>query len=167
MVTLSDRVQGIVGSIDALAFEKDSLDLIWSEGVIDSLGFGKMLAYWHGFLKKGGYVSVTCPSWLTDERPDEVEKFWSDAGSGMDSIESNIVTLRESGYQFIAAFVLPESCWTENYYNPRKTAEKQLLEKYPGSEAVEEYVRSMACEVDLFDKFKQHYGYVFYIGRKM
>lgn len=40
-LSLHDRVQGIVGSIDALAFEKDSLDLIWSEGVIDSLGFGK------------------------------------------------------------------------------------------------------------------------------
>ncbi|MDL2217877.1 class I SAM-dependent methyltransferase [Christensenellaceae bacterium OttesenSCG-928-M15] len=166
-LSLQDRVRGVVGSIDDLSFEKNSLDLIWSEGVIDSLGFGKMLAYWNGFLKKSGYVVVTCPSWLSDERPAEVQKFWSDAGSGMDSIESNIVTLRECGYRFIAAFVLPEECWTENYYNPRKAAEKQLLEKYPGSEAVTEYVRSMAYEVELFDKFKQYYGYVFYIGRKM
>ncbi|MDL2232922.1 class I SAM-dependent methyltransferase [Ruminococcaceae bacterium OttesenSCG-928-L11] len=166
-LSLHERVRGIVGSIDALAFEKESLDLIWSEGVIDSLGFEKMLAYWNGFLKKDGYVAVTCPSWLSDERPDEVQKFWSDAGSGMDSIESNIVTLRGCGYQFIAAFVLPEKCWTENYYNPRKAAEKQLWEKYPGSEAVQEYVRSMAYEVDLYERFKPHYGYVFYIGRKL
>lgn len=166
-LSLRDRVQGIVGSIDALSFEKESLDLIWSEGVIDSLGFEKMLAYWQDFLKKSGYVVVTCPSWLSDERPDEVRKFWSDAGSGMDSIESNIATLRGCGYQFIASFVLPEACWTDNYYIPRKAAEEKLLEKYPGSEAVEEYVRSMAYEVDLYDRFKRDYGYVFYIGRKL
>lgn len=152
-LSLQERVHSIVGSIDALAFEKESLDLIWSEGVIDSLGFGKMLTYWNGFLKKSGYVVVTCPSWLSDERPDEVQKFWSDAGSGMDSIESNIVTLQECGYQLTAAFVLPESCWTKNYYTPRKAAEHQLLKKYPGSEAVTEYVRSMAYEVELYNKF--------------
>lgn len=166
-LSLQDRVQGVVGSIDALTFEKEELDLIWSEGVIDSLGFEKMLSYWHGFLKKLGYVAVTCPSWLCDERPKEVQKFWSDAGSGMDSIENNIKTLRECGYQFISAFVLPETCWTENYYVLRKASEKQLLKKYPGSEAVDEYVQSMAYEVELYEKFKQYYGYVFYIGRKM
>lgn len=164
---LDDRMRGIVGSIEELAFEKESLDLIWSEGVIDSLNFGKMLDYWHGFLKKYAYVSVTCPSWFTAERPQEVESFWSEANSGMDSIESNIVTLRNSGYQFIAAFVLPDECWTENYYKPRKLAEKQLLQKYPGEQSVEEYVRSMAYEVDLYESFKQYYGYAFYIGKKI
>lgn len=165
-LSLQERVRGTVGSIDALAFEKSSLDLIWSEGVIDSLGFEKMLTYWHGFLKNGGYTCVTCPTWLSDDRPDEVQRFWTDAGSGMDAVESNVAALKNSGYQFIAAFVLPETCWTENYYLPRKAAEQHLLQKYPGNQFVADYVQSMAYEVALYETFKAHYGYVFYIGRK-
>ncbi len=47
-----NRVTGIVGSMENLPFEKNSLDLIWSEGAIDSIGFQEGLTHWHGFLKK-------------------------------------------------------------------------------------------------------------------
>ena len=36
---LQSRVKGIVGSMDDLPFEQNSLDLIWSEGAIDNVGF--------------------------------------------------------------------------------------------------------------------------------
>ena len=38
---LSDRVKGVVGSMDDLPFGKESLDLIWSEGAIANIGFKK------------------------------------------------------------------------------------------------------------------------------
>jgi len=41
------------------------------------------------------------------------------------------------------------------------------LIKYPEDKTVEDYVHSMKYEVDLYEKHKQHYGYVFYIGKKM
>ena len=34
LLGLSDRVKGIVGSMDKLPFEKESLDFIWCEGVV-------------------------------------------------------------------------------------------------------------------------------------
>ena len=71
---------------DSLSFQKEEFDLIWSEGAIDNIGFEKGLTYWNGFLKKNGYVVVTCPSWFTRERPAEAEKFWADSGSGIDTI---------------------------------------------------------------------------------
>ena len=163
----SDRVQGIVGDALKLPFEKDGLDLIWSEGMIDSLGFEKTLSYWNGFLKTDGYIAVTSPSWLTTEKPAEIEKFWIDAGSGLYSIESNIESMQKSGYSFVAAFTLPEECWIQNYFIPRQATEKELLIKYPEDKTVEDYVHSMKYEVDLYEKHKQHYGYVFYIGKKM
>ncbi len=58
---LGERVMGVVGSMDDLPFEKESFDLIWSEGAIDNIGFEKGLAHWHRFLKKHGYVAVTRP----------------------------------------------------------------------------------------------------------
>ena len=80
-LNLQDRVKGIIGSMDNLPCRNEEFDLIWSEGAIDEIGFEKGLTHWHGFLKTNGYVAVTCPSWLTDEHPAEVAKFWTDAGS--------------------------------------------------------------------------------------
>ena len=164
---IGDRVKGVVGSMDELPFEKESFDLIWSEGAIDNIGFEKGLTHWYGFLKKNGYVVVTCPSWLTDERPAVIETFWSDAGSRLDAVGYHVETLQKCGYQFVASFTLPETCWTDNYFMPRESALKELLEKYSGNETVDEFVAENRLEVELFSKYKQYYGYVFYIGKKI
>lgn len=124
-----NRVKGIVGFMEELPFERNSLDLIWSEGAIDNIGFRQGISYWHNFLKKGGFVAVTCPSWLTAEHPAEVEQFWNAAGSHLDCVGNNIVIMQTCGYKFIAAFVLPEHCWTDNYFIPREKEIMRLLEK--------------------------------------
>ena len=166
-LNLQERVNGIVGSMENLSFQKEEFDLIWSEGAIDNIGFEKGLRYWNGFLKKDGYVVVTCPSWFTDERPAEIEKFWGDAGCQIDTIGKNILIMQKIGYIPVAAFILPEKCWTENYFSPRETAEKALLEKYTGNKTVEAFIENDKYEVGLFSKYKQYYGYVFYIGKKI
>ena len=51
-LNLQERVNGIVGSMDNLPFNKEEFDLVWSEGTIYNIGFEKGLNYWHGFLKK-------------------------------------------------------------------------------------------------------------------
>lgn len=162
---LAGRVKGITGQMEDLPFEKKSLDLIWSEGAIDNIGFKEGLTHWRGFLKDGGYIAVTCPSWITTEHPEEVRDFWLNAGSGLDPVEKNIEIMQESGYQFVAAFTLPEECWTENYFTPRGEAIRRLLEKYDHSETAAEYSELNYREVELYNKYSQHYGYVFYIGR--
>lgn len=165
-LNLHERVSGIVCSMDNLSFKKEEFDLIWSEGAIDNIGFEKGIKYWNSFLKKDGHVAVTCPSWLTDERPAEVEKFWGDAGSSLDTICHNIEVMQKAGYIPVATFTLPEKCWTDNYFIPREAAEKALLEKYPGNKTVEDSIEANKYEVDLYSKYKQYYGYVFYIGKK-
>jgi len=166
-LNLQNRVNGIVGSMDNLSFQKEEFDLIWSEGAIDTIGFEKGLTHWNGFLKKNGYVAVTCPSLLTYERPAEIEKFWVDAGGSIDTIETNTLIMQKAGYSFVAAFTLPEKCWTDNYFAPREAADKALLVKYAESKTVEDYIGENEFEVELYSKYKQHYGYVFYIGKKI
>jgi len=164
---LQGRVNGIVGPIENLSFQKEEFDLVWSEGVIDNIGFEKGLTYWNSFLKKDGYIAVTCPSWLADEHPAEIEKFWAGASSGLDTIGHNISIMQKASYSFIAAFALPEECWTDNYFIPRGAAEKALLEKYTGNKTVEAYIEDEKYEEELYSKYKQFYGYVFYIGKKI
>jgi len=164
---LGDRVTGVVGDATSLSFQKEEFDLIWSEGMIDGIGFERGLTHWNTFLKRYGYIAVTCPSWLANGHPDEVDKFWTDAGSGLDTVAHNTGVMQKCGYSFVASFVLPENCWMDNYYSPRQAAEKSFSEKYPGNKIVEEYVESSNYEMELYSKYKQYYGYVFYIGKKI
>lgn len=43
---LGNRVKAITGSMHNLPFEKNSLDIIWSEGAIYHIGYEKGLQYW-------------------------------------------------------------------------------------------------------------------------
>lgn len=160
-----ERVKGMVGSMDELPFEQNSLDLIWSEGAIDNIGFRNGMSHWHDFLKKGGFVAVSCPSWLTTVHPIEVERFWTNAGSHLDNVSTNIEIMQSCGYQFIASFALPETCWVDHYFIPRKEAIQKLQEKYVGNANMIEYAEQNRYEMELYSKYHQHYGYVFYIGK--
>jgi SAM-dependent methyltransferase len=165
-LNLQDRVTGIVGSMEDLPFQKEEFDLIWSEGAIDAIGFEKGLTHWNGFLKMNGHVSVTCPCWFTDEHPAEVGRFWADAGSGLNTIEYNVSAMQRAGYAPVAVFTLPEQCFTDNYFAPRAEAEKVLLARRAGNKTAEAYIENDKYEVELHSKYKQLYGYAFYIGKK-
>ena len=162
---LENRVKGVVGNMGKLPFQENSFDLIWSEGAIDNIGFRKGLVHWRRFLKNGGYIAVTSPTWFTSEHPEIVDKFWRDAGSRLDTAQHNIKIMQDSGYAFVAAFALTEDCWTENYFTPREAAIRRLLKKYDKSETMQKYAELNRHEVELYLKYKQHYGYVFYIGK--
>ena len=164
---LQNRVKGIVGSMDDLPFQNDEFDLIWSEGAIANIGFEKGLNYWKKFLKKDGYVAVTYESWFTDERPDEIEKWWKDSVPEIGTIAHNISIMQKTGYIPVAAFTLPESCWVDNYFIPQKARQEEFLKKYAGNKTVENMIAFMRREADLYSKYRQYYGYVFYIGKKI
>jgi ubiquinone/menaquinone biosynthesis C-methylase UbiE len=158
------RVRGIVGSMDDLPFERRSLDLIWCEGAIYNIGFERGLRYWRQFLKSGGYVAVTENTYFTDERPAPIEAFWNAAYPEIDTIPAKITAMRRAGYEFVAAFALPETCWTENYYDRLPAAQEAFLEKHAGNKAAEAFIASEREERALFDH--THFGYVFYIAQK-
>lgn len=164
---LQGRVKGVVGSMDKLTFDNEELDLIWSEGAIYNIGFEKGLNEWRRFLKHGGYIAVSEASWFTDERPDEIDAFWKDAYPEMDTIPKKIAQIQKAGYIPVASFILPENCWTENFYVPQIKAQETFLNKHRGNKAAEELVANERHEALLYSKYKEYYGYVFYIGRKI
>ena len=164
---LQHRVKGIVASMDNLPFPKEEFDLIWSEGAIANIGFEKGLNHWRDFLKKDGYVAVSYESWFTDERPAEIEKWWMDAVPEITTIGHNISIMQKTGYIPVAAFALPEHCWINNYFMPQKARQAEFLKKHAGNKAVENMIAFLRREADLYLKYKQYYGYVFYIGKKI
>lgn len=166
-LNLQDRVKGVVGSMDALSFEKESLDLIWSEGAIYNIGFERGLNEWRKYLKTGGYVAVSESSWFTEERPAEIHDFWMSVYAEIDTIPNKVAQIQKAGYILVATFILPEYCWTENYFTPLVKAREIFSRKYDGNKTVEELISFQHHEAELYRKYKEFYGYVFYIAKKM
>ena len=164
---LSDRIEGRVGNMENLPFEEESLDLIWAEGSIYNVGYGRGLREWRRLLRPGGYIAVTEVAWLTPERPAEIEEFWMDAYDQIDTIPAQVAVMQEAGYMPVAHFVLPEECWTEHFYAPMPPVREAFLTRHAGNPLAEELVENQLHEQRLYMKYKQFYGYVFHIGRKL
>lgn len=165
-LNLQERVKGIVGSMDALPFGEEELDLIWSEGAIYNIGFERGLKEWRKYLKTGGYLAVSESSWFTDERPKEINDFWVDAYPEIDTIPNQVAKIYKAGYLPVATFILPENCWTEHYFAPKIAAQKIFLSKYAGNKTAEEFSALQSSEEVLYRKYKEFYGYTFFIAKK-
>lgn len=164
---LQDRVKGIVGSMDNLPFQEGELDLIWSEGAIYNIGFERGLNEWRKYLKPGGYIAVSESSWFTDERPAEINDYWMDAYPEIDTIPNQVAKVHGAGYLPVATFVLPENCWTEHYFIPKRAAQEVFLSKYAGNKIAEEFSALQADEEELYGKYKRFYGYTFFIAKRV
>ena len=166
-LNLQNRVNGILGSMDNLPFQNEELDLIWSEGSIYNIGFERGINEWYKFLKKGAFVAISEASWFTQERPVEIDEFWNNEYPEIDTISNKVTQMEKAGYIPIATFVLPENCWTENFYAPQVSAQEKFLQKNIGNKTAEELVENQRHEAELYYKYKEFYGYVFYIGKKI
>jgi hypothetical protein len=67
----------------------------------------------------------------------------------------------------VAVFMLPESCWIQNYYVQMVPLQEAFLKQYAGNTSAEGLIANLQLEAQLYDKYKAYYGYVFYIGRKI
>ncbi len=164
---LQDRVKGIVGDMCDMPFSPESIDLIWSEGSIYNIGFERGINEWRKYLRQGGYLAVSENTWLTEKRPQEIEDFWQQTYPEIGTVASKVEQMQKAGYMPVATFVLPEECWTTNYYVPAAKAEEEFLAAYPDNETVKTFIGYLRQEEALYRKYGEYYGYVFYIGKKI
>lgn len=78
--------------------------------------------------------------------------------------ESSGQLLNCSPYSFFHDW---NNCWTEHYYVPQAGVQEEFLRKYAGDRSVERFVAFARQEAELYRKYKEFYGYVFYIGKKI
>ena len=103
---LNDRITCVEASMDALPFGKESLDLIWSEGAIYNIGFEKGIRYLYPFLKNGGSIAISEITWISDDRPKELQDFWDEAYPEMGRASEKITLLEKNGYTLQGYFYL-------------------------------------------------------------
>lgn len=163
---LEEQIKTLQGSMDRLPFKEEELDLIWSEGAVYNIGFSRGIAEWSRALKKGGYLAFSEISWLTVDRPAEIEKYWNAQYAEMDTIAGKTLRIENAGLIPVAHFVLSPYCWKENYYAPLAGKEEWFLKNHEGDPLAAEIVEENRRERALYDKYGDYYGYVFYVMRK-
>lgn len=75
--------------------------------------------------------------------------------------------MQHAGYLPVAAFILPENCWTEHFYVPQVAAQEKFLNKHAGNKTAEAFIANERHETEMYWKYKIFYGYSFYAGRKI
>lgn len=166
-LNLQGKVKGIVGSMNKLPFQEEELDLIWSEGAIYNIGFEKGLNDWRKYLKPKGYIAVSEVTWLTENRPEELNKYWDQEYPQISGLANKIDIMEKAGYLPLACFVLPEKCWTDNYYIPQIPLIDFFIKKHKGNKMVENFIENIQHEIYMYNKYKEYFSYAFYIGQKI
>lgn len=163
---LRDRITTLACSMDDLPFESGAFDLIWSEGAIYNIGFEKGVKLWRDYLRVGGYLAVSEITWITPERPAELEEFWQAEYPEVDRASRKIRILEENGFTLAGYFYLAPESWTDSYYHPMKARIPDYLERHGHSEAARAVVAEYEQEMAFYQRFKACYSYGFYIARK-
>lgn len=164
---LADRVETLCCSMEALPFDDEEFDLLWSEGAIYIIGFQQGIRSWHRFLKPGGLLVVSEITWTTASRPAELQQHWDQEYPEIAVASSKLRVLEQAGYSPIGYFTLPQSCWIENYYGPLQDRFDAFLQRNGNCEEARRIVEAENREIELYRKFRNFYSYGVYIARKI
>jgi SAM-dependent methyltransferase len=163
---LTQKVETLACSMEELPFEESSFDLVWAEGAIYNMGFAKGLAYFKQFLKPGGLLAASEITWLTKERPQELQNHWDAEYPEIATASEKIKVLEGHGYSLKGYFPLPESCWLSNYYAPLENTFAGFLARHNSDDA-RAIVEAEQHEIALYKKYSAYYSYGFYIAQKL
>jgi SAM-dependent methyltransferase len=164
---VAGRISTLACSMEDLPFADAQFDVIWSEGAIYNIGFQEGIAAWRRFLKPGGLLVVSEITWLTDERPEELERHWESEYPEVDLASAKIRALETNGYSPLGYFVLPRHCWLEQYYRPMQARFDDFLQRNGDSEEARAIVAAEQREIELYERNSDHVSYGMYIARKL
>ena len=159
---VNNRVKAVKGDMRNLKFEDGSFDVVWSEGAIFIIGFENGLREWKRLLTPQGYVVVSELCWLKHDVPQEAKDYMMQMYPVIKTIEENIEIIQNSGYRLVGFFVLPSKSWWDNYYNPIEAKLPSLKARYKDDKALQ-VIAYEETEIEMFRKYSDYYGYVFYI----
>lgn len=165
-LNLTDKISTLACSMDKLPFGNEEYDVIWSEGAIYNIGFERGVRAWKRFLKTEGLLVLSEITWLTAERPSELQKYWKNEYPEIDTASAKIGILEKNGYVPVAYFFLPEHCWLDNYYRPMQESFERFLKRNGTSENAQAIVDAEKKEIALYEKYKAYYSYGVYIAKK-
>jgi cyclopropane fatty-acyl-phospholipid synthase-like methyltransferase len=164
---LGDRIETRLASMQALPFDEQSLDAIWSEGAIYNMGFADGIRAWRRFLKPGGVLAVSELTWLTHERPEELNRYWTREYPEVATASAKMAILEQNGFTPVGYFSLAPHCWLDNYYRPLQRRFAAFLARHGHAEAAAKVVAAEQNEIELYERHSDYFSYGYYIARRL
>ena len=109
-------------------------------------------------------MAISEITWLTSNRPAEIDDYWSREYPEIDTAATKIAILQENGLSLRGYFILSESAWKEHYYQPMEQRLDDFLARHEGNSIASEIVDAERREIELFGTYRDHYGYGFYVA---
>jgi SAM-dependent methyltransferase len=141
-VGLADRVKTVKCSMSNIKFTDESFDVIWTEGAIFAIGFGKGLKEWRRLIKSNGFLVVH------DEIGD---------------IQKKLELIAICGYKLINYFIVSGDIWWDEYYCPLEKQIQKLRLEYQNDINAISILDKEQQEVDEFKKNPKLNGSVFFV----
>lgn len=163
---LAHKIEPLVCPMEQLPFADGAFDVLWSEGAIYNMGFETGVRAWRRFLKPGGLLVVSEITWLTQTRPPALQDYWDAQYAEIATASEKIRLLEETGYIPVGYFVLPETCWLDNYYGPLQHSFDGFLARHAGNEKAAALIAAEKEEIAFYETYKAYYSYGMYIVRK-
>ncbi len=164
---VEDRIKTLNCPMEELPFSDEEYDVIWSEGAIYNMGFEAGVSAWRRYMKPGGKLVVSEITWLTAERPAELQSHWEKEYPEIDLASAKIKILEKQGFSPMAYFFLPPHCWLDNYYLPMRDSFEDFLKRNDNSPKAMEIIESEKKEIALYEKYSSYYSYGVYIAKKL
>lgn len=165
-VGVAERIVVLNTSMTDLNFPDASFDLIWSEGAIYIVGFRTGLQAWRRLLKPGGYLVASEATWFCDDPPAAAKAFWDSCYPAITDVKTNVHVAEDAGYRVVGTFRLPTESWWNDFYRPLEPKLPALRQKYAGDPAALAEIAEVIREIDVFRKYSDTYGCVFFVLQK-
>lgn len=162
----ADRIKPVSGSMDALTYGPEEFDLIWAEGSLFIIGMAAALAYLKPFLRPGGCLAATELTWLRPDMPAAISHYLTGVYPAILDVAGNLALFAAEGYQMVNHFALPADDWLVEYYKPIEARLISMEAKYRSVPEAMAVVEEFRREIDMYRRYGEYYGYVFYIAQK-
>ena len=156
------KIKLVKGDMFHLPYDNSTFDLILSEGAIFIIGFEKGLRAFKPLLIDKGYLVVSELSLLRNDAPSEVTEYMKHVYPPVKTIQGSLNIAQKVGYSIVGSFILPSESWWTHYYNPILAKLPSLKEKYKDNEEKLQHIAYHEVEIEMFRKYSDYYGYVFY-----
>lgn len=117
-------------------------------------------------LRPGGYLAFTEAVWRTTEAPPEVREAFADY-STMGRVEDVVRLIKESGLSLVDHFDLPDEAWWDDFYSQMEQRIEELRAKYVGDAEALAALDEVAKEPAMHRRSGHHYGYTFFVARRV
>jgi hypothetical protein len=114
-------------------------------------------------IEKNGYIVLSEMVWLHHDPPEEVVEFMEKGHPEIKTTEENLEIAGNYGYCVVDYFVLPSRSWWTNYYTPIEAKLPSVRKKYKDEKESLPFVAFTETEIEMFRKYSNYYGYVFYV----